>query len=108
MIDKTKMVKNYARLVNLQSLYEENLAKKPGNETVEQLLAQIKEVKECFNELNLWAEYYHEAAKERDKTIFLLDSEVSGLKEANRVLTESRQEAWDRIAQFEKDYSGKI
>lgn len=60
--------------------------------------------RKAFNDRN----YYYQAAKERDETIGILDVEVASLKAENKVLTESRQEAWDRIAAFERDYSGKV
>lgn len=75
-----------------------NLGKKA---TWEAIVKAQEFCRHAFNDRN----YYFQAAKERDNTIHRLDVEVSALKAENKLLTESRQEAWDRIKAFEKDYS---
>lgn len=74
-----------------------NLSKKA---TWEAIVKAQEFCRHAFNDRN----YYYQAAKERDDTIHRLDVEISALKEANKLLTETRQEAWDRITQFEKSY----
>lgn len=78
-----------------------NAAKKA---TWEAIVKAEEFCRQAFNDRN----YYYQAAKERDNTIAQLDVQVSALKSENKVLTATRQEAWDRIAAFEKDYSGKV